>query len=70
VELVYGIACWAIYRGGRGLLALVVLGNLANLTLFSAGDQHPQPGACEPVGFTMGAVLFVIVIRWLVGHGM
>jgi membrane-bound metal-dependent hydrolase YbcI (DUF457 family) len=36
VEMVYGIACWRIYRGGAGLLAVVVLGNLANLSLLSA----------------------------------
>jgi hypothetical protein len=29
VELVYGIACWAVYRGSRGLLALIVIGNVA-----------------------------------------
>jgi hypothetical protein len=42
VELVYGVACWRIYRGGRGLLALVVLGNLANLSLFSAAIPGPE----------------------------
>src|SRR5919112_1522800 len=41
VELAYGVACWRIYRGGRGLLALVVLGNLANLSLLS--DAIPGP---------------------------
>ncbi len=42
VELAYGVACWRIYRGGRGLLALVVLGNLANLSLFSAAIAGPE----------------------------
>jgi hypothetical protein len=42
VELAYGVACWRIYRGGRGLLALVVLGNLANLSLFSATIPGPE----------------------------
>jgi hypothetical protein len=42
IELVYGVACWRIYRGGRGLLALVVLGNLANITLFSAAIPGPE----------------------------
>ncbi|HEX5439055.1 MAG TPA: hypothetical protein VFW98_18020 [Gemmatimonadaceae bacterium] len=42
VELAYGIACWRIYRGGRGLLALVVLGNLANLSLFAAAIPGPE----------------------------
>lgn len=43
VELAYGVACWRLYRGGRGLLALVVLGNLANLSLLS--DAVPGPEA-------------------------
>ena len=42
VELAYGVACWRIYRGGGGLLALVVLGNLANLSLFSASIPGPE----------------------------
>ena len=42
VELAYGVACWRIYRGGRGLLALVVFGNLANLSLFSAAIPGPE----------------------------
>lgn len=43
LELVYGVLCWWIYGGRRGLLALVVLGNLANLSLFS--DAIPGPEA-------------------------
>jgi membrane-bound metal-dependent hydrolase YbcI (DUF457 family) len=42
VEMSYGVLCWWIYRGGRGLLALVVLGNLANLSLFSASIPGPE----------------------------
>lgn len=42
VEMVYGIACWRIYRGGMGLLAVVVLGNLANLSLLSAVIPGPE----------------------------
>ena len=42
LELAYGVACWRVYRGGRGLLALVVLGNLANLSLLSAAVPGPE----------------------------
>ena len=42
IEMSYGVLCWWIYRGGRGLLALVVLGNLANLSLFSASIPGPE----------------------------
>ena len=42
VEFVYGILCWVIYRGSRGLLALIVIGNLANLSFFSAAIPGPE----------------------------
>jgi membrane-bound metal-dependent hydrolase YbcI (DUF457 family) len=42
VELLYGVLCWRLYRGGRGLLAFVVLGNLANLSLLSASIPGPE----------------------------
>ena len=42
VELVYGVLCWRLYRGGRGLLALVVVGNVANLSLLSVGIDGPE----------------------------
>jgi hypothetical protein len=42
VELVYGSFCWWVYRGGRGLLALIVLANVANLSLFSAAIPGPE----------------------------
>jgi hypothetical protein len=42
VELVYGIFCWYVYRGGGGLFALVTLGNLANLSFLSAAIPGPE----------------------------
>ena len=42
VEMLYGVACWWVYRGRRGLLALVVLGNLANLSLLSPAIPGPE----------------------------
>ena len=42
VELAYGVVCWRLYRGGHGLLALVVLGNLANVSLLSAAIPGPE----------------------------
>ena len=42
LEMAYGLACWRIYRGGAGLLAFVVLGNLANLSLFAAAIPGPE----------------------------
>ena len=43
VELAYGILCWRIYQGSRGLLAVIVIGNLANLSFLSAEFPAPSP---------------------------
>lgn len=42
VEIVYGILCWQVYRGSRGLLALIVIGNLANLSILSPAIPGPE----------------------------
>jgi hypothetical protein len=42
LELVYGVACWWIYRGSRALLVLIVVANVANISLFSAAIPGPE----------------------------
>lgn len=42
IEFAYGIFCWRVYRGGRGLLALIAIGNLANLSFLSAAIPGPE----------------------------
>jgi hypothetical protein len=42
LEIAYGVVCWRIYRGRRSLLAMIVLGNLANITLFSSAIPGPE----------------------------
>lgn len=42
VEFLYGIFCWYVFRGGAGLLALISLGNLANLSFFSPAIPGPE----------------------------
>jgi len=42
VELAYGALCWIVYRGRRGLLALIVIGNLANLSFLSPAIPGPE----------------------------
>jgi hypothetical protein len=42
VELLYGAFCWYVYRGGRGLLAFITIGNLANLSTFSPDIPGPE----------------------------
>jgi LexA-binding, inner membrane-associated putative hydrolase len=42
LEMIYGLVCWWVYRGSGSLLALIVLGNFANITLFSAAIPGPE----------------------------
>lgn len=42
VELLYGILCWRVYRGDLGLLALISIGNLANLSFLSPAIPGPE----------------------------
>jgi hypothetical protein len=42
VEIAYGVVCWRVDRGSRSLLAMIVLANLANITLFSAAIPGPE----------------------------
>ncbi|HEX8904526.1 MAG TPA: hypothetical protein VF771_06775 [Longimicrobiaceae bacterium] len=62
VEMAYGIACWRVYRGGTGLLALVVLGNLANLSLLSAAVPGPESLMAGHPLLVVSVVLAQIVV--------
>jgi membrane-bound metal-dependent hydrolase YbcI (DUF457 family) len=42
LEMAYGVLCWGVFRGRRPLLAMIGLGNLANITLFSAAIPGPE----------------------------
>jgi hypothetical protein len=42
LEIAYGVFCWRIYRGGKALLAVIVLFNLANLPLLSSAVPGPK----------------------------
>ena len=42
LELFYGVFCWWVYRGSGILLAVIVVGNLANLSLLSATIAGPE----------------------------
>jgi hypothetical protein len=55
LEVVYGAFCWWIYRGSGSLLAAIVLGNLANLSLFSAAIPGPEQ-------FLAGHPLWVVTL--------
>ena len=40
--MIYGLLCWRVYRGGRGLLAVVVIGSLADLSFLSPAIPGPE----------------------------
>lgn len=68
VEMAYGIVCWRIYRGGAGLLAVVVLGNLANLSLLSAAIPGPEVFlAGRPLLVVALIFVQIVVTLFLVG---
>jgi hypothetical protein len=68
LELAYGVVCWLIYRGGTGLLALVLLGNLANISLFSAAIPGPESLlAGRPLLIVSFVFLQIVVTLILVG---
>lgn len=69
LEMAYGIFCWWIYRGRRSLLAVVVLGNLANLSLFSAAIPGPEQYlAGHPL--VIVTVIFIQIVSMLVLVGV
>ena len=35
IEIIYGIVCWRVFGGGKGLLAVILIFNLANVSIFS-----------------------------------
>ena len=68
VELLYGLTCWWIYRGGRGLLVLVSVGNLANLSLLSSAVSGPEQFlAGRPLMLVTLVAAQIVVTLWLTG---
>jgi membrane-bound metal-dependent hydrolase YbcI (DUF457 family) len=69
IEMIYGIACWRVYRGGQGLLAFVVIGNLANLSFLSAAVPGPEQYlAGRPL--LLVTVIFVQIVVTLILVGV
>ncbi len=70
LELGFGITCWAVYRGGRVLLALIVGFNLANLSLFFPAAPGPEQWfAQEPVLLVTVILAQILVTLWVVWWG-
>ncbi|HEY1305133.1 MAG TPA: hypothetical protein VGF24_16365 [Vicinamibacterales bacterium] len=69
IELLYGVMCWWIYRGTRTLAAVIVLGNLANISFFF--DSIPGPEqllAGRPL--LVVTVIFIQIVTMLVLVGV
>jgi hypothetical protein len=69
VEFLYGVFCWYVYRGGFGLLALISLGNLANVSFLSPAIAGPEEYlAGRPL--LLVTVIFVQIVVTLVLVGV
>ena len=62
LELGYGVLCWYVFRGSRALLALVIIGNLANLSFFTAAFAGPERFLAARPTLVVGAVAAQIVV--------
>jgi hypothetical protein len=68
-ELGFGIWCWWTYRGGKALLAVIVVFNLANLSLFAAAIPGPERWlAHRPMMITTLIFAQIVVTLGLVGY--
>jgi membrane-bound metal-dependent hydrolase YbcI (DUF457 family) len=68
LEMGYGIFCWWIYKGGWALFAIIVVFNLANISMFSSAvagvEKHM---ANRPILITSVILVQILVTLTLVG---
>jgi hypothetical protein len=69
IELIYGWFCWYVYRGGLGLLAVITIGNLANLSFLSPAIPGPEQYLAGRPIFLV-TVIFVQIVVTLVLVGL
>lgn len=62
VETAYGLLCWWIFRGGKALLATILVFNLANLSFFSIALKGPELLMANHPMWIVSAVALQIVI--------
>ena len=68
LEMAYGVVCWRVFRGSRALLALVVIGNLANLSFLSPAVPGPEQYlAGRPMILVTVILLQIVITLVLVG---
>lgn len=69
LELAYGAFCWWVYRGGRALLAVILLFNLANLSMLSPAIPGPETWlAHRPTAIVLVIAAQIAVTLYLVGR--
>ena len=68
LEIAYGLACWRVYRGSRSLLAMIVIGNVANITLFSAAIPGPEQYMAGHPLMVVTLVALQIVVTMVLIH--
>ncbi|HEU4994086.1 MAG TPA: metal-dependent hydrolase [Gemmatimonadaceae bacterium] len=70
VEMAFGLACWRIFRGGKALLAVIVIFNLANLSLFVRAIPGPEDTmAGHPLRLVTVIFVQIVATLTLVGWG-
>jgi len=65
IEMLYGVVCWWVYRGRRALLAVIVVGNLANLPLLSVEIAGPEQYLAGHPTLIVSVISFQIVAALL-----
>lgn len=65
LELLYGILCWWIYRGGRALLVVILAFNLANLSLLSPAVPGAEAFLAGRPTLIVGVIFLQIVVTLL-----
>jgi hypothetical protein len=70
-ELGYGVLCWRVFRGGWALLAVIVVFNLANLSLFIPAIPGPEDAmAGRPLLLVTVIFVQIVVTLWAVWWGV
>ena len=68
LELLYGMFCWWVYKGGKMLLAVIVVFNVANLSLLSPAVPGPEALlANRPTAIVLLIATQIVVTLFLVG---
>ena len=67
LEFAFGLWCWWYYGGSRGLLAVIVLFNVANLSFFTTAISGPERLlAHRPMLIVSVIFIQIVTTLWLV----